>query len=627
MWDIFLSYSRRDADRVRPLHEALTAAGLKVFVDESAVAGFAGISDSIRRALADSRVLLAYYSSGYPERPACQWELTAAFLAGLSEGDPRRRVLVVNPEPGTGHIHPVELRDTRHGRAADLASDVIRHLRQVTGPMPLEAAPPRVHGTMPPVMGEFTGRLPELWRLHSALHEQEAPLVTGRTMARPVQLRGMPGIGKTRLAQEYALRFGAAFPGGVHWARTPAPHPPDSRHLGDGPCLYVVDDVPCGLTPRTVAELTAAHPSVRTLLLTRSRSYEGLGEHLDLGPLPQEAAAELVGDEELAHGVEGHPGALRLLGRAVRAGEDRAGLLARLYEPGRSLLDVLAGDDITAEYVRDVLTAPAEAREALRCAGARFPLPVAEDDVAAAFTAADGLPPAVARRRAAVGLAELTARGLLEPAPDGYRLHPVTDHAWRHHETDAARAETLRRTVLSILGAGGTTLGAAPDLGVPVPGGRREVAPMAVSEAERMAAFDLQVELVSRIGVQQLPIDSGSLREALTSLHSLFAFTRDTLRRYSIGLQSSADAPDSVQSLADRLLNEVLRPFTTDWHPRLLNWEAQRRPDVSALDHERAWDHAPALRAALDDLRRPLQDLASALAAISGADFGLSATG
>ncbi|MFD9629318.1 toll/interleukin-1 receptor domain-containing protein [Streptomyces violascens] len=614
MWDVFLSYSRKDAGQVRRLHEELIAVGLKVFTDESAVAGFAGISDTIRCALADSRVLLAYYSLGYPERPACQWELTAAFLAGLGEGDPRRRVLVVNPEPDTEHIHPVELRDTRHGEPETLVQDVLAHLRQVPGAMRLDAAPPCVHGELPVAVGEFTGRLPELWRLHSALHAQEAPLVTGRTSAGPVQLRGMPGIGKTRLAREYVLRFGAAFPGGVHWARAGAPRPPQAP---DGPCLYVVDDVPHGLSPRAVTELMAPHPLVRTLLITRSRAYGGHGEHLDLEPLPEAAAAALAGASEFADAAAGHPGALGLLGRAAAAGQSPAALASRLYEPGRSLLDILAGDELTADHVRDALSAPAEAQDVLRCALALSPLPVTAETVAGVLASADRLPRAVALRRASAGLAELTARGLLTPAP--HHLHPVTAHSWLHHEGDSARAETLRRAVLSSLGATATTLDSP---GLPVPGVRKESLPMRVTEAERMAAFDLQVELVSRIGVQQLPADSGSLREALTSLNSLFPFTRDTLRRYSIGLEPGT-AP-SVQSVAHHLLNEVLRPFMTHWHPVLMAWETHRPTNVSPLDHERTWPRAEAFRTALDALQEPLRAVTASLAEISGAEFGIS---
>ncbi|WP_328311976.1 toll/interleukin-1 receptor domain-containing protein [Streptomyces sp. NBC_00442] len=614
MWDVFLSYSRQDASQVRLLHAEFVAAGLKVFTDESAVAGFAGISDTIRSALADSRVLLAYYSLGYPERPACQWELTAAFLAGLGEGDPRRRVLVVNPEPGTAHIHPVELRDTRHGEPETLVADVLAHLRQVPGPMRLDAAPPRVYGELPSAVGEFTGRLPDLWRLHSALHVQEAPLVTGRTSAGPVQLRGMPGIGKTRLAREYALRFGAAFPGGVHWAAAGAPRPPQAP---EKPCLYVVDDVPHGLPPRAVMELTAPHPLVRTLLITRSRAYGGHGEHLDLEPLPEAAAAVLAGAPEIADAAAGHPGALGLLGRAAAAGRGPAALAGRLYQPGRSLLDELAGDELTADHVRDALSAPAEAQDVLRCALALSPLPAGAETVAPVLAAADRLPHAVALRRASAGLAELTVRGLLTPAR--HHLHPVTAHSWLHHEGDPARAETLRRAVLSSLGAATTTLDGP---GLRVPGVRQEGITMRVREAERMAAFDLQVELVSRIGVQELPADSGSLREALTSLNTLFSFTRDTLRRYSIGLEPGT-AP-TVRSVADHLLNEILRPFTTRWHPLLAAWEAHRPPHTSPLDHERGWAHAATFRSDLNALREPLQGVAASLAEISGAEFGIS---
>lgn len=150
-----------------------------------------------------------------------------------------------------------------------------------------------------------------------------------------------------------------------------------------------------------------------------------------------------------------------------------------------------------------------------------------------------------------------------------------------------------------------------------------ESMPMTVSEAERMAAFDLQVELVSRIGVQQLPDDSGSLREALTSLNSLFPFTRETLRRYSIGLEPST-AP-SVQSVADHLLNEILRPFLSRWHPLLKAWEADRPPRTSPLDHESAWDHADTFRMDLNALQEPLRAATASLAGISGAEFGISA--
>ncbi|WP_416967265.1 TIR domain-containing protein [Streptomyces sp. 4F14] len=666
MWDVFLSYSRADAESVRPLARALREAGLRVFTDETGVAPFAGISETIRRELARSKALLAYYSAGYPAREACQWELTCAYLAGLAEGDPRRRVMVVNPEPAAAHIHPVELRDARHADPADpagLVADVLAHLARLDGPLPLPETAAGGAG--------FLGRLPELWRVHSALHAHSAPLTAGRAGARAVQIRGMAGIGKTALAREYALRFEAAYPGGVHWLDghsydAPAPAP-------DRPFLRIVDDVPTErLTAREIAALTTAHPLGHTLFTLRSHAYDGLGTALDLGPLDAHHARVLLGDgdgdtdgtDALAEAVDGHPLALTLLGRAVRAGHSPRALYDLLHARGRSLLDTLAEQDVTAGVVADVTGE--EAADVLRCAAALHPLPVTVQDAAGVLADVDRVPRAVARRRAVQGIAELSARSLLEPgdavggsggvdgspgAPGGslgaagspggadgsprasggpagasggsagaWRLHPVTLHAWHHHDPAPARTEALRHAALRTLCGhrGPATLG--------LPGSRREGPVAAPSESERMAAFDIQVELVTRIGVQELAPGQGSLREALASLKSVIDFTRATLHTYSIGLAPGAGAP-TVQSLAYSLVNEVIRPFTTAWHPRLTAYEATRSPEVSPLDHEAGWPEGEAMRAELAALRGPLQGIVEGLGGISGAGFGLTAAG
>jgi hypothetical protein len=82
-----------------------------VFVDDPQIDDFARITTTITSSLAASRVMLAYYSAAYPTRRACQWELTAAYLAASRDGDPARRILVVNPEPTPDHLYPGELRD------------------------------------------------------------------------------------------------------------------------------------------------------------------------------------------------------------------------------------------------------------------------------------------------------------------------------------------------------------------------------------------------------------------------------------------------------------------------------------------------------------------------------------
>lgn len=661
MWDVFLSYSRGDVDRVRPLARALSDGGLSVFTDETGVASFAGISDTIRRELACSKALLAYYSAGYPEREACQWELTTAYLAGLGEGDPRRRVMVVNPERGTGHIHPVELRDARHASADDphaLVADVRDHVARLDGPMPVReyGAVRRTRGTPEP-FPEFLGRLPELWQVHSALHAHSAPLVTGRAAAHAVQIRGMAGIGKTRLAQEYALRFEAAYPGGVYWLSGESYGEYEERfdeyaahvayaeaaksgeHAGTAesgrgkasgePFLWIVDGIPDGrLSPRELARLAAPHPGGHTLFTLRSRAYDGLGTPVDLGPLDAAHARVLVGDDVLAQAVGGHPGALDLLGRAVRAGHGPRALYDRLHGPGTSPLDTLAdseGDErighLTASLVRDVDTP--DAADVLRCAGALHPLPLSVDDVAGVLAATDAVPHVVALRHAANGVAELRVRSLLSPASeDRWQPHPVTLHAWRHHDPAPSRAEALRHAALR------TLCGRRDPVTLAFPGSRREVPMKAPRESERMAAFDIQVELVTRIGVQELAPGTGSLREALTSLKSLIDFTRGTLHTYNIGLQpGSAPGAATVQSLAYALINDTIRPFTTTWHPRLAAHEAARPAAVAPLDHEAAWPQTPTMRAELTALREPLVRIAAGFGGISGADFGVPAAG
>src|SRR5689334_5794460 len=116
-YDVFISHAWSDGDQPREIAEALQAAGLKVWIDEKELQEFESITRGVQDNLARSKALLAFYSKAYPTRRACQWELTAAFITAQREGDPRRRVLVVNPEQGSDHIQPIELRDAKFCRA------------------------------------------------------------------------------------------------------------------------------------------------------------------------------------------------------------------------------------------------------------------------------------------------------------------------------------------------------------------------------------------------------------------------------------------------------------------------------------------------------------------------------
>ncbi|MEM6436428.1 MAG: hypothetical protein AAF773_21660 [Cyanobacteria bacterium P01_D01_bin.115] len=134
---------------------------------------------------------------------------------------------------------------------------------------------------------------------------------------------------------------------------------------------------------------------------------------------------------------------------------------------------------------------------------------------------------------------------------------------------------------------------------------------------EQNAAWELYVELVTRVAVQSLSADHGTVREAMNSLYSLFGSTREILRK--AGPKVGA-AHDSVGGIAIAVLNRGLRPFLSKWHPLLQSWEAKRAIEVSPQAHEKAWEQEPILRRELEALRGDLAAYSEALAKISGVE-------
>jgi len=134
-------------------------------------------------------------------------------------------------------------------------------------------------------------------------------------------------------------------------------------------------------------------------------------------------------------------------------------------------------------------------------------------------------------------------------------------------------------------------------------------------EVEQRAAWELYVELMTRVVLHPLGPDDGILREALTSLYSLFNVTRKILRDAGPDV---AQGPDSFGPVAIEVLNKGLRPFLTKWHPLLLAHEQMREPGVSPADHERGWESAPDLRQEFSKVQEGLRIYAEALARIAG---------
>ena len=78
-------------------------------------------------------------------------------------------------------------------------------------------------------------------------------------------------------------------------------------------------------------------------------------------------------------------------------------------------------------------------------------------------------------------------------------------------------------------------------------------------QSDKDAAWELYIEMLTRIATQPLLRTQGDEATALTSLYSLFPITREILR--SRGRKSL-----QFTKVAIPVLNQVIRPFTAKWH-------------------------------------------------------------
>lgn len=415
IYDVFLSFSGDDRNFGRALAGRLRSQGMVVFLDEDGIARSDSITERIDRALQGSKTLVAYYSASYGSRPACQHELMAAFLAAQREGAVRQRILVINPEPGTDHIHPIELADAKFALAEERTTDLTRWIvtktREVNGPL---GPPPPFEGhlwpfQLTPYVRRFFGRHRQLWSLHTELHASKYPVVSERAYGSFVSVRGLPGSGKTALVANYAWRFGAAFPGGVHWlSLAGADSRPDrlqsvyyselrracrevgmdletvadrqlpstvARMLGktNTASLWIVDDLPHGCGPGDLDRLVLpAGCGAHTILVGQDDAFQDHLSVVHTGPLTPAEADEMLDwyrkpDDDvdrksrqcLVRDLGGNPGPLVALGRYLR---DRQGfssyrtaadelttklrLRDAVFEDARRVVDLMGVDEL-----------------------------------------------------------------------------------------------------------------------------------------------------------------------------------------------------------------------------------------------------------------------------------------
>ena len=81
----------------------------------------------------------------------------------------------------------------------------------------------------------------------------------------------------------------------------------------------------------------------------------------------------------------------------------------------------------------------------------------------------------------------------------------------------------------------------------------------APNDPDKNAAWELYIELLTRITTQRLPKEHGDEKTALDSVFSLFKTTREVLKRNGRGCVQ-------FTRIAVIVLNQVVRPFTAKWH-------------------------------------------------------------
>jgi hypothetical protein len=81
------------------------------------------------------------------------------------------------------------------------------------------------------------------------------------------------------------------------------------------------------------------------------------------------------------------------------------------------------------------------------------------------------------------------------------------------------------------------------------------------TDTDKKAAWEMYVELLTRITTQRLRIEEGDEQTALDSIHSIFGTTREILKRYG----SSCIEFTKISVV---ILNQIIRPFTAKWHKK-----------------------------------------------------------
>ncbi|WP_298328731.1 tetratricopeptide repeat protein, partial [Asticcacaulis sp.] len=319
-----------------------------------------------------------------------------------------------------------------------------------------------------------------------------------------VRVHGMGGIGKSLLAEEYALRFGAAYPGGIFWLSA---SPPDTRTTpeqqyqgqmldlaqqlgmeikgqelpaiegalrrrleGVGSYLWVVDDLPAGAKAELLHRWRAPSAQGKTLVTSRSGGLSGNGKPIALEQLDDEAAfdlltsrrqpktdAERAAARDILRLLGNHALAVDVTGAAVQ--EMGFGpMLALLQNPGQDALDLVVdlADElpnghepaVAATLLHSIQHLPPKALTVLKIASLLAVEPIPRAFIAAVLgvlVGADEPDPVTS----ATAIKAATGEGLLERVDDdNIAAHILVSRTIRFHRPAAGG---LRQAVMGAM--------------------------------------------------------------------------------------------------------------------------------------------------------------------------------